>query len=369
MDRFMRMALSLARRANPFPNPRVGAVLVKEFKTRNGKLETRLLGSGYHKAPGRPHAEIEAIEDAKRRTGNPEAPRGATLYVTLEPCSHTIKRTPPCTGEIIRCGISRVVYGMDDPNPLVSGAAVLRNAGVKVDGPAAAAEAAAINRRYSANISKKPLVTLKMAMSADGKTATRTGDSKWISGPEARALVHRMRFECDAVVVGAETVIHDDPGLTSHGRGRDPFRIVVDGRLRIPVSAKVLANPDGKTIVATTELAPRRKVGELARNSEAQVFVCGKDSVGLGELVDALGAMGMKRILIEGGSELNAKALEEGIVDRLALFIAPMVIGGREAKGVVGGIGIGRIGEAIRLRRMKMTRIGPDYLLEAEIIR
>jgi len=356
---FMKLALRLTKKADPYPNPRVGAVLVK-----GGGV----IGSGFHRAPGKAHAEIEAIEDAKRKSKNPRAACGATLYVTLEPCSHAAKRTPPCTDAIIREGIVKVVYAMRDPNPLVSGADTLSRAGVKVAGPTNPKEAAAINRRYIALISKKPLVAIKMAMSADGKTATRTGDSKWISSPESRAFVHRMRTGFDAVMVGAWTVGKDDPELTSHGKGPNPIRIIIDGRLRISPDSKVARRKDGKTIVVVGEKADRARALAI-QQSGARVFVCGKDDVDLERLMIALNAMGLRKILIEGGSELNASAIKAGIVDRLYLFIAPKIIGGRGAKGVVGGIGAARIKDSVALTGMKIRKMGPDLLIEAEIIR
>lgn len=302
----MRLALRLARKADPFPNPRVGAVLVKDGV---------LLGVGYHKGPGLPHAEIAAIDDAKKRWKDPAIARGADLYVTLEPCSHTAKRTPPCTQAIIREGIRKVFFAMKDPNPLVSGARELRHAGIKVAGPSMQKDAWAINRRYISNIRKMPQIAIKMAMSADGKTATRRGDSSWISSKDSRDMVHRMRAQSDALIVGAGTVIHDDPALTAHGKGRDPWRVVVDGRLSIPPGSRVLRMKDGRTIVATCEKAEVKRIAAMRKR--AQVFVCGKDSVDLQMLVRGLSAMGMKKIIIEGGSELNMKALESGIVSRL----------------------------------------------------
>ena len=275
MNEHMALALRLAKKADPYPNPRVGAVLVKDG---------RVMGCGYHKAPGKPHAEIEAIEDAKRKNG-PRIARGATLYVTLEPCSHTMKRTPPCTEAIIRERISTLVFAMEDPNPLVKGSGVksLLDAGVDVKGPIASGAAKAINRRYISNISKKPFVVIKMAMSADGKTATKSGDSRWISCPESRELVHTMRSRFDAIMIGANTAKTDDPELTSHGKGRDPYRIIVDGLLSISTSAKVIRNPDHRTIIATTSKAPKTKIRSLTRGG-ARVFVCGQNEVDMGKL-------------------------------------------------------------------------------------
>lgn len=352
MDAHMALALRLAKGADPFPNPRVGAVLVKDG---------RVIGAGYHKKAGMPHAEIEAMEDA-RRCG--DSVRGATLYVTLEPCSHTIKRTPPCTKAIIAARIGRVVYAMEDPNPLVSGAADLRLHGVKTTGPTDQRLGESLNPRYIKNIAQKPFVMVKMAMSADGKTATRTGDSRWISSPESRKRVHRLRSEFDAVMVGAGTVLKDNPKLTAriHG-GRNPYRVIVDGKLRIPLDSNVLRNHDGRTIIATTEAAPRTKLAKL-RN----VFVCGKNAVDLRKLLLGLSAIGIKKVLLEGGSELNAKALDAGIVDRICLFVAPKIIGGRDAKPVFGGNGVEKVASATALRFVTVKKTGTDLMLVYDVL-
>jgi diaminohydroxyphosphoribosylaminopyrimidine deaminase/5-amino-6-(5-phosphoribosylamino)uracil reductase len=235
-----------------------------------------------------------------------------------------------------------------------------------VAGPTNPKEAAAINRRYIELVSKKPFVAIKMAMSADGKTATRTNDSRWISGPESRALVHRMRRDFDAVMVGAGTVEKDDPELTAHGMGRDPHRIIIDGRLRISPDSRVVRKKDGLTIVVACEKAERAKALAIQRDG-ARVLVCGRDSVDLKKLMIALGAMGIRKILIEGGSELNAHAMKAGIVDRLYLFIAPKIIGGRDALPVIGGIGIDRMSGAKKLSKPKVRKIGNDVLLEYKI--
>ncbi len=357
--RFMKLAVSLARRADPYPNPRVGAVLVKDGM---------IIGSGYHRAPGMPHAEIVAIRDAKakiKKQGESSAISGSTLYVSLEPCSHTAKRTPPCVPVIIENKIARVVFAMKDPNPLVDSGKILEANGIAVTRHVLENEARKINKRYIANISKPLFVTIKMAMSADGKTATRTGDSGWISNEESRALVHKMRAESDAVMVGAGTVAHDNPFLTSHGKGKDPYRIIVDSDLHIPLNSNVVKQnkKDKETIIATSGLAPKNKIKALGRIG-VQVFVLGEHEVDLNTLVDGLSAMGIKKIMIEGGNELNAKAIEAGIVDRLILFVAPKLIGGRDAKPVIGGIGIEKMSQAIPLSRPKMKRIGEDLLLE-----
>ncbi|MFH1393346.1 MAG: bifunctional diaminohydroxyphosphoribosylaminopyrimidine deaminase/5-amino-6-(5-phosphoribosylamino)uracil reductase RibD [Candidatus Micrarchaeota archaeon] len=347
MDRYMEMALKLAKKAEPFPNPKVGAVLVK-----GGQV----IGSGYHRKAGMPHAEIEAIEDA-RRHGHEIA--GSTLYVTLEPCSHSNKRTPPCTKAIITNGIKQVVFAMRDPNPLVSGRRELAGAGVAVRGPTDEKMAASINRKYIMHITRKPFVAIKMAMSADGKTATRTGDSKWISSGEARELVMEMRSKSDAIIVGSGTVNIDNPRLTARTKGaRNPYRIIVDGDLCISHNSKIMKNPDGKTFIATTERAAKREKGF------GNLLVCGKDRVDMKKLILGLGAMGMRRILIEGGSGINASALDSGIVDMLYLFIAPKIMGGKDAKGVFGGEGAALVKNSKKIKKMRSRKVGKDILLE-----
>lgn len=357
MDTFMELAFELAKKSNPFPNPRVGAVLVKNNK---------ILGAGHHKKPGMPHAEIEAIKNAKQK--NRASLEGSTLFITLEPCSHKNKRTPPCTEAIISSGISKVVFAMNDPNPLVDGAKVLREAGLKVVGPVSRQRAKALNKPYLDNLSKKPLVVLKMAMSADGKTATKTGDSRWITGKKAREYVHKLRSEFDAVVVGAGTVNKDNPRLTARLKGaRNPYRIIVDSDLCIPLDSNLLKCRDGKTIIATTEKAPKTRMKEIENKTKSRIFPCGEKLVDMRRLILSLSAMGMKKIMLEGGSELNACALEAGIVDKLCLFVAPKIIGGRNAKGVIGGAGIDRMAQAAKLEHAKTKKFGRDILLEFNI--
>lgn len=349
---FMERALHLAKKANPFPNPRVGAVLV-----RDGEI----IGQGYHKKAGKPHAEIEAINDAKRRGHSVD---GATLYVTLEPCSHKSKRTPPCTEAIVKNKIGKVVFAMRDPNPLVCGAKILKKRGVAVKGPAAQRKAEKINREYLELVRRKPLVAIKMAMSADGKTATVSGDSKWISCKESRELVHKLRAEYDAVMVGAGTVKRDNPRLTARTKGaRNPLRVVVDGRLSIRLDSKVVRKG---TIIAVSEKAPKKRVLE-AVGKGAGVLVCGKEAVDIRELVRSLGLMGIRKILIEGGSGLNASCLESGVVDRMYLFVAPKIIGGKDARGVVGGLGAKTMKNAIEAKKMSFRKSGKDILLILEL--
>lgn len=357
---FMGIALKLAESSDPFPNPKVGAVLVN-----GGKV----IGKGFHKAPGLPHAEMEAMEDARKLGNEPEI-AGATLYVTLEPCSHESKRTPPCTKAIIDSGIKKVVFGMRDPNPLVTGREVLEAAGIEVEGPACAGEAESMNKRYMDNVSAKPFVTLKLAMSADGRSATRTGDSKWISNEESRAHVQLMRADSDAVIVGAQTVRTDNPMLTCRiMEGRNPFRIVVSSSLSIPKSSRVFENGDGKTVIFTSGSAPQERISALGECPGARIITCGESQVDMQKMLLALSAMGMKKILIEGGSTLAACAIEAGIVDRLCLFVAPMLIGGERAKGALGGAGAESISAAVKLGAPKVRKFGRDLLLEYDVER
>ncbi len=348
----MELALSLAKKADPYPNPRVGAVIIK------GK---KIIGRGYHRKAGAPHAEVNAILDAEK---NGADVKGATLYVSLEPCSHHSKRTPPCTELIIEKKISKVVYGMSDPNPLVSSKKVLQKAGIIAKGPVAEEKGRAINKRYLKNISKKPFVAIKMAMSADGKSATKTGDSKWISCAKSREFVARLRADYDAVMVGSGTVIEDNPRLTARIPGaKNPIRVIVDGKLKIPLNSKVVQNG---TIIVTTKQASSKKINAI-KATGADVFVCGEDKVDLKALIRSLGAMGIKKILIEGGSELNAGAVESGIVDKFYIFVAPKIIGGIGAPGIIGGSGISDMKKARKVRGMKAKMIGADILIEFKV--
>ncbi|MGV8085977.1 MAG: bifunctional diaminohydroxyphosphoribosylaminopyrimidine deaminase/5-amino-6-(5-phosphoribosylamino)uracil reductase RibD [Candidatus Bilamarchaeum sp.] len=350
----MKLAIKLAKQANPYPNPRVGAVLIKDGQ---------MIGLGYHKKAGTNHAEIEAIEDAKKR-GNENLIKGSTLYVTLEPCVHDKKRTTPCTQRIIQEGIAKVVFGMVDPNPFVSskGIELLGREGIEIIGPILEEKCKVINKKYISNIEKKPFVILKMAASMDGKTATKAGDSKWITSEKSRTLVHKLRSEVDAIMIGSGTVIADNPHLTARlAKGNDPYRIIIDGKLQIPISSNILQNKDGKTIIITSENAPKRP------EIKTRIIVCGKDKVDLPKAVDILSAMGMKRILIEGGCTLAGLAIEASIVDKIYLFLAPIIIGGQNAKSIIGASGVELVKDAVKLQKIKIKKIGQDTLIIADI--
>lgn len=355
---FMRAALRLARKGvgRTSPNPPVGAVVV-----RAGGI----VGSGYHRRAGEPHAEVEALRDAGERA------RGAVLYVTLAPCNHS-GRTPPCTEAVLAAGIRRVVIGCGDPNPHVAGGGErrLRRAGLEVIEGVEEAACRELLRPFAARVTRGlPLVTLKLAASLDGRIATHGGESRWVTGAAARRLVHRWRNEMDAVMVGAGTVMADDPELTCRLRGgRDPLRVVVDGRLRIPTSARVLTNDYASgTLIATTVVSGPKIRQMLRRGVQIETFPArGAGALRLRSLLRRLGKRGVSSVLLEGGGDLAASALREGVVDRLACFIAPTLIGG-DGRAMLGALGVERLSAAPALRDVRLRRIGTDFLVEAEV--
>ena len=363
-ERYMLLALRLARKGlgRTSPNPMVGAVVVKG---------NAIVGRGYHHRAGEPHAEILALRQAGMKA------RGATLYLNLEPCDH-FGRTPPCTRGIRKAGIARVVAGMEDPNPLVSGAGIrrLRKAGVRVDVGVLEKECRELNAPFCKYITRKtPFVTLKAAASLDGKVATRSGDSRWVSSEVSRNYVHRLRQAMDAVVVGIGTVLKDDPLLTVRLPGRrrphHQLRVIVESRLRIPLHSQLVRTAGQyPTLVAATPAASLSRRRRLA-TANVDIAIITKDArghVNLRGLMKELARRGVVSLLLEGGSTLNASALKEGMVDRLLFFLAPKIIGGQRAPGVFGGDGILRIKDAEPLKITKVRRIGPDILIEASVM-
>ena len=359
-ERYMRLALRLARKGMGWtsPNPMVGAVVVK------GKT---VVGRGYHHRAGEPHAEVLALAEAGEKA------RGSTLYLNLEPCNH-FGRTPPCTRAILQAGVKRVVAAMKDPNPLVSGKGIarLRRAGVRVDVGVLEEESRELNRAFGKYITtREPFVTLKAALSLDGKVATRTGDSRWISSAESRAYVHHLRAAHDAVMVGIGTVLRDDPLLTVRLPGPrrypQPLRVIVDSRLRIPLTSQLVRTAGQiPTFVAAIQGASETKMNRLVRE-KVEILVIGNDGQGrvhLKALLRELARRGVVSVLLEGGPSLNASALEEKIVDRLLFFIGPKILGGKKAPGVVAGKGAATISEAAGVQILKLRRIGPDLLVE-----
>jgi diaminohydroxyphosphoribosylaminopyrimidine deaminase/5-amino-6-(5-phosphoribosylamino)uracil reductase len=345
--RFMARAVALAWRGlgRTSPNPPVGAVVV-----RHG----RIVGEGWHRRAGGPHAEVLAL----RRAG--AAARGATLYVTLEPCSHH-GRTPPCAPAVVAAGIARVVVAVADPNPRVRGRGMrlLRGSGIAVDRGVLAVEAGAPSAWFRHFVvRRRPYVLLKVAASLDGRIATASGESRWMSGPAARRWVHRLRDRVDAVMVGAGTVLADDPRLTCRVRGgRDPLRVIVDGRLR--VSSRARAAPPAPA-------RPRRR-SALARAGAELLVVRGRGGrLRIGALLEALAARGVVSVLIEGGAELAAAALGERVVDRVLVVAAPLLVGG-DGRAMLGPLGVRRLARAPRLTDVRVTRLGTDVLWDGAV--
>ena len=361
-ERMMRRALTLALggRGCTSPNPMVGAVLVKDGV---------VVGEGYHAQLGGPHAEVVALDAAGERA------RGATLYVSLEPCCHT-GRTPPCTDAILRAGVSRVVAAVQDPNPAVrgQGLARLREAGLAVDVGACEAEARALNAAFFTWVTMgRPLGILKAGMSLDGKIATRTGEARWITGEPSRRRAHQMRAEVDAILVGAETALRDDPLLTARDSPapRQPLRVVADSRARLPLAHQLVRTArEVPTLVAATPQAPGDRVSALKAAGVEVLVVDGPGPrVDLRALAGALAKRNVTSLLIEGGGTLHAAALEAGIVDRVAIFIAPILLGGRDAVPVLGGAGAATLGEAWRLNDVALEPMGDDWLFTGTVVR
>lgn len=358
-ERYMRLAIRLAKKAAGLtnPNPAVGAVVVKD---------SRIVGTGYHKRRGLPHAEINALNDAGARA------RGGVLYVTLEPCDH-FGRTPPCTDSVIRSGVKKVVIAMRDPNPVNNGRGIarLKSRGIKTVVGILEDEAKSINLPYIKYITKKtPYVTVKIAESIDGKIATRTGESRWITSERSRKLAHRLRRKVDAVMVGVNTLIKDDPVLLSKFPGRkQPVRIIVDSRLRSSLKAKMFdiafLHP---VVIATTKSADCKAAGPYRAKGVNILTVKSKSGkVDLKSLLKLLGKMEMAHVMVEGGGELVWAMVDEGLVDRFIFFIAPRIIGGRDAVTAVEGDGIKKIQEAVGLKVLKIKKIAEDILVEAEV--
>lgn len=358
----MQMALGLAAKGRGYtsPNPMVGAVVVQDGE---------VIGKGWHQFAGGPHAEVNAITDAGGRSN------GATLYVTLEPCNHH-GRTPPCTEAILAAGISRVVVAMDDPNPRVTGGGnqFLLSNGVAVTTGICEAEARQLNRFFIKHArTGQPYVILKAAATLDGRIATRTGDSKWVTGPEARTRGHELRHEVDAIMVGVNTIKADDPSLTTrlaHARGVDPTRIVLDTRLSIPGDAKVLqGGAVSDTLVITGNSIDNDKRRQLVEKGVRIIETPVKDGrIDLPLLMDRLGKMNITSLLVEGGGQVAAAMLSAGLVDRICFFYAPKILGGRGIS-MCSGPGPEKMADAVRIENMEIKRFGDDLLVEGDVVR
>jgi diaminohydroxyphosphoribosylaminopyrimidine deaminase/5-amino-6-(5-phosphoribosylamino)uracil reductase len=357
-NKFMNMALALAKKGGKrvFLNPLVGCIIVNDG---------RIIGKGYHEYFGGKHAEINAIESSKGPL------KGASLYVNLEPCSHWGK-TPPCTEKIISCGIGRVIIAMKDPNPKVSGNGIraLKKAGIKVDAGLLQNEALKINKRYIQGIiNRKSKVIVKFAMTLDGKIASKTGDSKWISSKTSRQFVHKLRAKIDGIVVGINTVLKDDPELTSHGEGRDPARIVIDPQLKIPLKSKLL-DTRAPTIIFCSESSDKVKQHKLInKGAILERALTLKGRINFKYIINKLSNMSIYKVLVEGGGNTIAEALNSGVVDQIYAFIAPKVLGGRFALSPVEGSGSNKISDSILLEKMSSKWIGNDLLIIASVKR
>ncbi|HEX6230576.1 MAG TPA: bifunctional diaminohydroxyphosphoribosylaminopyrimidine deaminase/5-amino-6-(5-phosphoribosylamino)uracil reductase RibD [Actinomycetota bacterium] len=361
-EAYMERAIALAERGRGMvsPNPLVGAVVVSS--------EGRVVGEGLHEGPGTAHAEVLALEAAG------EAALGSTLYTSLEPCVH-FGRTPPCTAAIARAGVARVVAAVRDPNPVVDGRGFdeLRAGGVEVREGVLAEEAARQNEAFVKHVrTGLPFVVWKMAASLDGKVAARDGSSRWITGEAARADVHRLRAWSDAIVVGAGTALVDDPSLTVRDpgyRGRPPLRVLVDARGRVPATGD-LFDDAAQTLVATTGLAPAERRAEwAAAGADVVVYEAEGAGVPLAELAADLGKRDVQGVLLEGGPTLAFSAVQDGVVDKVVVYLAPKLIGGSDAPTVLGGRGFTPIANAVRLRVRSFDRLGDDLKVEADVHR
>jgi diaminohydroxyphosphoribosylaminopyrimidine deaminase / 5-amino-6-(5-phosphoribosylamino)uracil reductase len=341
-EKYMKMAIALAKKAEGFtsPNPMVGAVIVKKG---------RVIGKGHHRMCGLPHAEVNTLADA----GSMAA--GATMYVNLEPCDH-FGRTSPCTEAVIKGGIRKVVIAMKDPNPINNGRGIkkLNQNGIKTIIGVLEDDAACLNRAYVKFITKRmPYVTVKIAESIDGKIATRTGESKWITSEDARQYVHELRSRNDAVMVGVNTVIRDDPLLLSRMPGaKQPVRVIVDSRFRTPKNAKLFSSAARSPVIIATVNKGKRPDASARVNLRA--------------LLKELAGMGIASVLVEGGGEVVASLVEDRLADRFLFFISPRIIGGRDAVTSVEGRGIARLKEAMELKDVRIRRFSRDILVEAE---
>ncbi|MFC2102259.1 bifunctional diaminohydroxyphosphoribosylaminopyrimidine deaminase/5-amino-6-(5-phosphoribosylamino)uracil reductase RibD [Bacteroidota bacterium] len=355
--KYMKLALKLAKKGAGWvnPNPMVGAVIVKD---------NAIIGQGYHEHFGGPHAEVNAINSCSR------SPRGATMYINLEPCVHEGK-TPPCVELIVEKGIKKVVVAMKDPNPKVNGKGIdyLENHKVTVETGIMEDEALLLNETFVKFITaRKPFCLYKSAMTLDGKIASATGDSRWISGASSRKLAHRLRHEYSAIMVGIGTILKDNPKLDarrSRKISKDPLKVIVDSLARISLDSNVLTNNPQLTLVAVTPMADAVKLAEIRRTG-AQVVVCPEknEQVDLEYLMLALGMMDVDSVFLEGGGTLAFSAVRDKIVDKVMLFIAPKFVGGKKAPTILEGEGIRRISDAIPFRVSTLKMFKEDIIIE-----
>jgi len=353
-SKYMRMALEMAAKAldGTYPNPMVGAVILKKG---------RIIGKGYHPKAGADHAEIAAIKNSRGSLS------GAEMYVTLEPCTHYGK-TPPCVPSIIESGISRVVVATLDPNPITKGRGIkaLRKAGISVEIGPCEAEAKRLNRKYIKYITTGlPYITAKLAQSLDGKTAARDGSSKWITSESARKYAKKMRSSYDAIVVGANTVVKDDPMLMGAEKNRPPFRVVLDSSLRLPEASRIVRSARATPLIlGTTELAPKNRLKRFNGIDGVEVITVKsrKGKVSLRPFFKRLAEKGIVNILVEGGGELIGSLMDEALVDEWLIYIAPRILGGENTS--VKGLGVPNIQSSLDLLDVTCEKIGDDILIK-----
>lgn len=357
-EKFMKAALGFARKGlgKTSPNPAVGAVIA-----RRGQV----VAAGFHRKAGGAHAEVEALNQLRGK-----ARRGDTLYVTLEPCNH-FGRTPPCTQAILEKGIRKVVVGMRDPNPHVTGGGCdyLSGQGVEVVTGVLEEECRRLNEWFVTYVTKgRPFVIAKTALTLDGWTATSTGHSRWVTNEQSREWVHRLRHQVDGILVGVGTVMADDPLLNTRlkkGRGKDPVRIIVDTHLRIPMNARVLAHPHGsETLIAVSEDVPSRRIERL-KTKGISFLVCPKKEgrIDLIALMDMLGNRSITSVLLEGGATLMGAMIREKLVDKFCIFKAPKILGGSDGRPMALGQGPSKMDQSIPLKDIRIKRFGDDLLI------
>lgn len=349
--KYLEMAIKLAEKGkgNVSPNPLVGCLIIKRG---------RIVGRGYHKKAGDHHAEVNALKEAGKKA------KDSILYCTLEPCSHWGK-TPPCTEQIVQSGVREIVIGNRDPNPKVNGFEELKGRGIKSRIGILDEECAKLNEIYFKWMkTKRPFVIVKAAMSLDGKIATKSGDSKYISGKEARKVVHELRAELDAVMVGSNTVKKDDPELTVRlTGGENPIKIIIDSKLKINEKAKIVKKEPNKLIIITSKTANKKKVKALQLKGVRFIqTTLNRGKIDLKEAMKELGKHDITSIMIEGGAVLNAEAIRAGIVDKILFFISPKMIG--QGPAAVGDLGITQVDNSIQLKNIDFKKIGKDILVE-----
>lgn len=352
---YMKMAIDLAKSTTgqTSPNPVVGSVLVKN---------NQIIGLGAHLKAGEGHAEVNAINMAGEKA------KDATIYVTLEPCSHYGK-TPPCADLIINTGIKRVVIATTDPNPQVAGKGIakLQNAGIEVELGVLQKEADALNTVFFHYIqTKRPFVTLKSAVSLDGKIATVTGESKWITGEAAREDVHVFRHQHDAILVGVNTVLKDNPSLTTrmNGGGKNPIRVILDTHLRTPIESKIVTDGEAPTWIVTGSKVSEERVQEFQRRG-VEILKLQTDSIDINDLLTHLGERAVTSLYVEGGAEIHGSFVKEKAFDQFITYVAPKLIGGKNAPTSIGGPGFEGIDEALDLEIKEVSMVGKDIRIIA----